>query len=319
MGVDVHHVPVDALGLSPVSDARLFVSYFSLFRRLRPSAILAFTIKPNIYGSIAASRLRIPIVNTLTGLGTGFLSGSALQTVVEALYRFSLRHSRRVFFHNADDRDLFVRRGLVTADQAAVVGGSGVDLEHFASCEARTAIGPPSFIFVGRLLKDKGAREFLEAAKLVSESRSALFRMLGSFEAHPKAIDEEIVKRHQSTVEILGPADDVRPHIAHADCVVLPSYREGLPRALLEASAMAKPVIATDVPGCRQAVEDGVTGLLCDVRSAESLAAAMIAMIDMTPEQRSAMGRSGRAKVKREFSEQEVVAAYLKVLGELIV
>ena len=315
-GVEVHPVDVDARGLSPLRDSRLLIDYFKRLRRIRPAAMFAFTIKPNIYASIAAAKLGIPVINTISGLGTGFLSSSLLKALVTRLYRGALGSSKRVFFHNEEDRDLFVEHGIVSAAQAAVVAGSGVDLSHFQPVERSGDEHSPVFLFIGRLLTDKGAVEFAEAASIVRKSRESSFRMLGALDNHPKAAPRDVMHAHAAdcTVELLGPAEDVRPYIAEADCIVLPSYREGLPRVLLEAAAMATPVIATDVPGCRQAVEDRVTGLLCQARSADSLARAMADFADMPCGRRMAMGKAARAKAEREFSEAGVVAAYLDEL-----
>jgi glycosyltransferase involved in cell wall biosynthesis len=316
LGVELHHVPIDARGLSPLRDAALLISYLRLMRRLRPSAFLGFTVKPNLYGSIAADRLGIPVLNTITGLGTAFLSGPALRTITVAIYRHALRKSQSVFFHNCDDRDLFVSQNLVRPTQARIVAGSGVDLEHFLPAATARQGETPTFLFVGRLLRDKGAKEFAEAASIVREVRSAKFLMLGSVENHPKAVQASELQRFVSTgiVELLGETDDVRPFMEASDCIVLPSYREGLPRVLLEAAAMAKPVIATDVPGCRSVVDDGRTGLLCEPRSSLSLAKAMTAFLSMSPQDRLSMGLRGREKAEQEFSQENVVDAYLDAL-----
>lgn len=319
MGLDVHQVPVDARGLSPVRDARLLFSYQQLLRRVRPAAFLTFTPKPNIYGSMAAALAGVPVINTITGLGTGFLSGRALQGLVSILYRASLRRSHRVFFHNPDDQDLFIARKLVKPTQAVVVPGSGIDLDYFAPTRKPRRNRAPIFLFIGRLLKDKGALEFAEAASIVQRTKSARFQMLGSIEDHPKAVSRETLDQFvaNNSIELLGATDDVRPFIAQADCVVLPSYREGLPRVLLEAAAMATPVVATDVPGCRHVVDHGVTGLLCKARSSASLAQAMAVIADMLPHERAAMGARGRLKAEREYSQECVVTHYLNALREL--
>ncbi len=318
-GVEVHPIDLDARGFSPLRDTRLLRDYYRLLRTIRPALIFGFTIKPNIYASIAAARLRIPVINTISGLGTGFLTGSLLEGLVTRLYRWGLGSSKRVFFHNEEDRDLFVEHGIVTARQATLVAGSGVDLGHFYAVERNGRQEPLTFLFIGRLLTDKGALEFAQAASIVRKSRKARFRMLGALDNHPKAAPRDVMQAHaaEAAIELLGPVEDVRPFIAEADCVVLPSYREGLPKVVLEAAAMATPVIATDVPGCRQAVDDGVTGLLCEARSVNSLAAAIGQFADMPPDQRTAMGAAARAKAEREFSESGVVTAYLDELRKV--
>ena len=316
MGVEIAPIAIDARGVSPLRDIKLLLDYRSSIRRIAPKAFLGFTAKPNIYGSASAASLGIPAINTVTGLGTGFLSGRILQAIVSRLYRWGLRRSRKVFFHNQEDLDLFISSGLVRAEQAGLVAGSGIDLAHFASAPKKAGAQPPTFLFIGRLLKDKGLGEFLEAASLVKQRRPARFQVIGVIEDHPKAVPRQSVEEAGASgaVELLGRTDDVRPFIANADCVVLPSYREGLPRVLLEAGAMATPVVAADVPGCRQAVDHGVTGLLCEARSAAALAQAMLTIAEMSPKDRMAMGKRGRSKAEREFSEEGVVAAYLEAL-----
>lgn len=319
MGIRVEPIEVNSGGLSPVADALLLLRYYRMMKRVAPTALLAFTPKPNIYGSIAAGWARVPVINTITGLGTGFLSGAVLQKLVVNLYRMALRNSTRVFFHNDDDRELFLRLRLVRPDQAAVVAGSGIDLHAFAPRRGKSSDAGPTFVFIGRLLRDKGIVEFAEAARQVKAQRPARFQIVGTPERHPKAVAPELVESwvDEGIVEVLGRTDDVKPYIEQADCVVLPSYREGLPRVILEASAMGKPVIAADVPGCRQALENGVTGSLCAARSSSALAEAILSILDMPEEQRLEMGRRGREKAEREFSEEHVVASYLKVLEQL--
>jgi glycosyltransferase involved in cell wall biosynthesis len=257
------------------------------------------------------------VVATISGLGTTFLSSLPLQLLVSRLYRRALRSSARVFFHNHEDRDLFVDRNIVRRDIAEVVPGSGVDLGRFSPRQFRSPNDQITFLFVGRILKDKGALEFAEAAAIVRETNAARFQMLGSLGNHPKALAPGILEPfvRDGIIEPLGSATDVRPFIANADCIVLPSYREGLPRTILEASAMAKPVIASNVPGCRQAVDDQVTGFLCEPRSARSLALAMTKIIGMSADERRMMGLRGRKKAEAEFSEDRVVAAYLGALS----
>ena len=319
LGVELEPVRINSRGMSPGADLRLVFDYERIIERVCPDAFLAFTAKPNIYGSIAAKRKSVPFVNTITGLGTSFLTGRILQGIVTFLYRFALRHSSRVFFHNDDDRELFARLNIVSKERSDVVAGSGVDLERFSPVSSDESSPVTTFLFVGRLLRDKGAVEFAEAAGIVKSQRAARFQMLGSAEKHPKAVPGTALNgwERDGMVEMLGAVSDVRPVIAQADCVVLPSYREGLPRVLLEAAAMGKPVVATDVPGCRQVVRHGSTGLLCESRSSFSLARAMLAIVDMPPQERVAMGLRARDLVGREYSEERVVSQYIQILREI--
>ena len=316
LGVEVEPLGMDARGVSPVRDLLLLTRYWRILGRLKADLFLGFTVKPNIFGSIAASRRGIPMINTVSGLGTGFLSGKLLESFVSRLYRAAFRRSHRVIFHNSEDRDLFVDRGLVRADRAIVVSGSGVDLNEFAPRPApKNAL--PVFLFIGRCLKDKGLEEFLAAARDMGSK--AIFQVVGAVEDHPKAASRDLIDRTVSAghVRMLGPVGDVRPLIAAADCVVLPSYREGLPRSLMEAAAMAKPVITTDVAGCRDVVDPGSTGFICEARSATALANALRTFLETPPRARSAMGDRAREKAVREFSEDGVVSAYLDAVDEI--
>jgi glycosyltransferase involved in cell wall biosynthesis len=315
-------VQMNNKGANPFDDAKLFFRYFRIFQRERPSAFLGYTIKPNVYGSLAAHALRIPVINNVSGLGTAFIRDSWLTWVVKGLYRLALRHSHTVFFQNRDDRQLFIEQRLVPLARTALVPGSGIDLLRFTpTTTARTNPGT-RFLLIARLLYDKGVGEYVAAARLVKDThRDATFALLGFLDADNRtAVPREDVQSWEAegVIEYLGSADDVRPYIAEADCIVLPSYREGTPRTLLEAAAMGKPLIATDVPGCREVVEHGHNGFLCRVRDADNLASALMKFVELSPSGRARMGQAGRAKVEREFDEQLVIAAYINRLRGLL-
>jgi len=319
LGVERVPIEIDRAGLNPFTDFKLLLRYRSLLKRLRPAAYLGYTIKPNIYGSLAATSLGIPALPNVSGLGTAFIRGGGLQALVTPLYRIGFARAPAVFFQNEEDRDLFVGRGIVRRDQARVLPGSGVDLEQFAP--ASLPKGPPVFLFIGRLLRDKGVVEFVEAARSVRrEYPDARFQLLGGLdEGNRTAIRQPALDSWlaEGIVEHLGTADDVRPFIAAATAVVLPSYREGLPRSLLEAAAMARPLIASDVPGCRDVIEDGVNGYLCNVRDAAALADAMRRLASLPRTRQRAMGEAGRRWVQERFNEKLVVRAYLDILAGL--
>lgn len=319
LGVERIAVPLQRSGLNPLSDLALLARYRGLLRRLQPAAYLGYTIKPNIYGSIAASSLGIPAIPNVSGLGTAFIRAGLLQQLVVHLYRAGFRRTPAVFFQNDDDRQLFLDRRIVREDQARVLPGSGVDLEHFTP--APQAEGPPTFLLIGRLLRDKGIVEFVEAVRLLrSELPNARFQLLGPIdEANRTAICRAELDSwvNEGVIDYLGTTGDVRPLIAAATAVVLPSYREGLPRSLLEAGAMARPLIAADVPGCRDVVEDGVNGFLCAVCNPASLASAIRRLADLPLQKRVAMGEASRRRVQERFSEELVVRAYLDVLADL--
>ena len=319
--LDVERIPIriDRSGLNPWADLQLIGEYKRLLRRIRPVAYLGYTIKPNVYGCFAAASLGIPAIPNISGLGTAFIRSGPLQQIVKALYRVGFRRAPRVFFQNDEDRDLFVDRKIVRTDQARVLPGSGIDLDRFRPVPLPE--GPPIFLLIGRLLRDKGVVEFVEAARqLRTEMPDGRFQLLGPIDdGNRTSVSKAELQSWiaQGVIEYLGTTDDVRPFIAAASAVVLPSYREGMPRSLLEAAAMGRPLIATDVPGCREIVEEGRNGLLCVVKDARSLAAAMRRFAGMSLEDRIAMGKAARRKVQEEFSEERVIRAYLDALAAI--
>jgi glycosyltransferase involved in cell wall biosynthesis len=319
-GADAVDIAVDRSGLNPLKDGMLFARFLRLFRSRKPDFFLGFTAKPNIYGAFASRLAGVNALPNVSGLGTAFMSDGPLSHLVSFLYRHAFRGSRIVFFQNSDDRDLFVDRDIVRAEQARVLPGSGIDLTRFMP-DAPPADGALRFLLIGRLLGDKGVREFVEAAGLLKPNHPDWrFQLLGPIdEGNRTGISADEVQGwvSQGLIEYLGHADDVRPYIRDASAVVLPSYREGMPRSLLEGAAMARPLVATDVPGNRQLVEHGVNGLLCDVRSGSSLAGAMQRLGEMSADARAAMGTAGRSKVERQYSEELVIGAYLAALRQL--
>jgi len=330
MGCKVEPLPVPAHGRNPWADFLLFWNYLRLLRRYRPVALISFTVKPNIYGGLAARLLGIPQVGNISGLGTAFIQGGWLGRLVQGLYRLGLGGAKTVFFQNPDDRDFFLARRLVRKDQAALLPGSGVDLEYFkpvaAPPEPAAAQRPFVFLFIGRLLGNKGLMELVQAVKLLGEQPSGqelphlppprLLILGPDGGTNPTAISPAVLAqwRQDPQLELLGPTDDVRPFIARSDCVVLPSYREGTPRSLLEAAAMGKPLIATDVPGCREVVQDGRNGFQCRVKDPYDLARTMRQLMRLPTEQRQAMGAASRRLAEEVFDEKIVVQRYLDTL-----
>ena len=317
--VDRIALDIDRSGMNPLADLRLLRTYHDLLRRLQPSAYLSFTIKPNIYGARAAAASKIPAFPNVSGLGTTFIAGGQMQRIVTGLYRWGFRHAPAVFFQNHEDRDLFIARKIVEAERTRVLAGSGVDLDHFMASDVPT--GPPRFLFVGRLMGDKGVAEFVEAARLAGQQLpDARFQLLGPIDegnrtAIPRAQLDAWVS--EGLVDYLGVTEDVRPFVAAATAVVLPSYREGLPRSLLEAGALGRPSIATDVPGCRTVVEHGYNGYLCTMRDPISLADAMLRLANLSVEGRQTMGAAARRKVELQFGQDLVVGAYLEALAQV--
>lgn len=316
---------MDNKGTHPGRDLLLLWRFWRLLRRERPDVYLGYTVKPNVYGSLAAHALGIPVINNVAGLGAVFIKHNWLTRLVKGLYRRALSRSAKVFFQNEDDRRLFTEGGLVRAEVTDRLPGSGIDLARFSVVPLADSSGRKGlrFLLIARMLWDKGVGEYVEAARRVRQRYpDAEIYLLGFLDVqNPAAISREKMDQWmaEGVVRYLGTADDVRPHIAEADCVVLPSYyREGVPRTLLEAAAMGRPIITTDAVGCREVVDDGVNGYLCKPRDAEDLAAKMEQMICLSPEDRSRMGHKGREKMEREFDEKIVIRKYLEVVEKIV-
>jgi glycosyltransferase involved in cell wall biosynthesis len=321
LGCHCIDLPVTSKGTNPVDDLRTLLALFKHYRALKPDVVFHYTIKPNIYGSIAAKLAGVQSVAVTTGLGYVFIQHSRAAQVAKKLYRFAFRFPREVWFLNRDDQAAFVEgKLLVHPERARLLHGEGVDLEQFAFTPLREG-AEFRFVLIGRLLWDKGVGEYVEAARQLRERYPrARFQLLGPVGVdNPSAItrDEVATWEREGVIEYLGEAHDVRPFIADADCVVLPSYREGVPRTLMEASAMGRPIVATDVPGCREVVADGVNGLLCEVRNAASLAGSLARMLDMSDTERRAMAERGRQKVATEFDERVVVETYKDLVRKI--
>jgi glycosyltransferase involved in cell wall biosynthesis len=322
-GIDVHHIPVSRTGVAPAQDIRLFLSLVKRFRVLRPDVVHSFTIKPSIYATFAAAVCNVPVrVVTITGLGHAFTSaGSFVRALVSFLYRVALARADTVFFQNRDDRDLFVARGLVDERATRVIAGSGVDVERFRATPLPQAEGGLRFLMISRLLKDKGVSEYVSAAeKLKSRYPAAHFQLVGGADArNPSCISaaELAALRISKSVEWLDEVEDVRPNISGAHVVVLPSYREGLPRSLLEGGAMGRALIATDVPGCREVVSDNWNGYLVPPSDADALAQAMERLI-LDTERIELFGARARQLVQSTFDERKVVDQTIQTYVELL-
>lgn len=331
LGAQFVHLPMRTHGTNPVADLALLGRLIVVLRRERPDVLLGYTAKPNVYGSLAAHANGIPVVNNIAGLGSVFIRGGWLAGVLQQLYRLALARSRRVFFQNPDDLKLFLNLGLVAQPQAALLPGSGVDLNNFEPVPLpcfQDSDAPQSaitrrfvFLLVARMLKDKGVEEYVQAARLIKASNPEVeCAMLGFMDSeNPNAISAQQMQAwvDEGVVKYWGTSSDVREQLAQADCVVLPSYREGTPRTLLEAAAMGRPLIATDVPGCREVVSDGLNGLLCQPMDPQDLAKQMACMLAMSDTQLQQMGNASRQWVEDRFDEQLVIEQYRKVLHEL--
>lgn len=316
------YVPIKKLsrkGTNPVQDLGLMVELAGIYRSHKVDVVLLYTIKPVIYGSLAAKTVGVKNISTLTGLGYAFITPGLINRVVKQLYRRALRSAYWTYFQNRDDRQLFLDKKLVPADRSGVVPGSGINTELFAPTgEAEEGL---NFLFIGRLLYDKGVIEFHEAARSLREIYpDVTFHIVGGLDdGNPSGVPSSMVKLWEDSGDIHyhGQVSDTRPFIGKATAVVLPSYREGLPRVMLEGMSMGKPLVATDVPGCRDTIEEGVNGYLVTVQDAVSLAAGMEKIILSSAEERHEMGRRGRSIALSRFAEPVIVDHYLKLLSEI--
>jgi glycosyltransferase involved in cell wall biosynthesis len=323
LGCEWRPLPMDNAGSNPVRDLGLVLLLWHHYRQLRPVAAFHFTVKNNVYGTWAASALGVAAVNNVSGLGTAFIRQGLVPAVVRLLYRLSQPLAHRVFCQNAEDFELLQARQLVPAKRLTLLPGSGVDLQRFhpALRQPRAPGEPLRLLYAGRMLADKGLHELIEAVgNLNADGLRCTLSLCGFAGAeNVSAIDTTTLQQwdRRPGVRWLGPSDDMPAVYAQADVVVLPSYREGMPRSLLEAAAMGLPAVATDVPGCRHIVTHGVNGLLCEVRNAAALQAALQQMLDMSEEQRAALGAAGRARVEAEFDEQIVIKRYLETVEQI--
>jgi len=325
LGMTHHAIPMTRSGKHPLQELGTLLALVRLFRRLRPDVVHLVTIKPVLYGGIAARIARVPgMVAAISGLGFVFLSNSLkmrlVRAVVARLYRVALGHpNSRVIFQNGNDRDLLKSLGAVREDQVVIIRGAGVDLDAYRPTPEPPA--PPVVVtMVARLLRDKGVQEFVQAAKLLRERGVPVtMQLVGGLDAgNPTSATQADVDAWQQDgcVQALGERSDVAALYAAAHIAVLPSYREGLPKSLIEAAACGRAVVTTDVPGCRDAIEPNVTGLLVPVRDAAALAEA-IARLAQDAALRQAMGTAGRALAEREFDINQVARIHVALYDAL--
>jgi len=338
--LDCHHVPLqmERKGTNIGRDLLLFWRYRTVLKQYMPDIYLGFTAKPNIYGSLAAQSLGIPVINNISGLGTVFgamstsLVGSLLARLLRVLYWFALSRSDKIFFQNKDDCLEFIEKGVVKDHLTDLLPGSGVDLERFAYNpitanqlvpKANNEKKKTRFLLVARMLWDKGVGEYVEAARLLSRRYPRTeFCMIGFLDfQNPEAIFEAQINEWiaEGIIQYLGVINDIRPEIVKADCVVLPVlFREGTPRSLLEAAAIGRPIITTNTIGCRETVDDGVNGYLCIPSNAIDLSEKMERIIQLDDAQRVKMGRYGREKMELQFDEQIVIKKYLEAIKKCL-
>lgn len=320
LGCEFEHVPMSASGLNPVRDLSIILKLHKILKHHKPDVFLSYTIKPNIYGSLVCGNLKIPAICNVSGLGTVFLGSALIRKVGTTLYSAAFRYNKWVFFQNSDDQSEFLKYVRLDASKSSVLPGSGMNTEKFVpGADPQNEI--PVFLMLSRLLIDKGVREFADAARRFKTAggKGKFILVGGHDEGHSRAIPKEELQSwiDNNVLEYTSHVSDVKPFIEQSDVVVLPSYREGTPRTLLEAGSMGKPLIATDVPGCNNVVEHGYNGLLCRVKDSEDLAKSFLEFEKMTSDERKKMGNNARSYVVEKFDEGIILKMYDDKINDL--
>lgn len=319
LGADYVSAYVDRTGTNPINDLKSFLALYRVLKQERPDVVFAYHAKTNIHGSIAARLCRVPSVNVLlAGLGSAFhgvgFKNWILRTILCTQYRIALKGCDHVFFQNTDDLNAFLELGLVSEEQTSIINGSGVNLDYFSPQKIPADY---SFLFVGRLLKDKGIMEYMEAARVVKKRfPGAHFRIVGPLDSNPTAIGLDQMQPYidDKSVEYLGSTDDVRPYLKECTVFVLPSYHEGTPKSVLEAMAVGRPILTTDAPGCRETVVDGVNGLLVPAGDSGELAKKMMWFIENRHEV-ELMGKESLRICREKYDVRKVNSVLLNTMG----
>ena len=322
-GITCKDIDFNSKGMNPIEDLKLVKTYIKEFKLIKPDIILSYTIKSNIYGSVAARKLGIPILANITGLGNLYANPTILTNVADVLYKWGFKKTHTVFFQNQDDMDLFISKKNVKADQCGRLPGSGINLEKFKPQEKESENGNIKFLVIARLIWDKGIEYYIDAIKKLKPKYNNLeFQILGELGVNnPSAIPKDQVDSwiSQGLINYLGTSSDVRNIIKEVDCMILPSiYREGVPRTLIEGSSMGKPIITTDNVGCRDIVEHGYNGYLCKKRDSNDLAEKIELFLNLSDKEKEIMGNNGRQKAIDEFNEEIVISRYLDRMNSIL-
>lgn len=318
-GAVYHEIDIDRRGMNPKKDLKLIFEYRKLMSKLQPDLVLTYTIKPNVYAGIVAARKKIPYIATITGLGSSLQGNGKKAQLIKMLYKVGLKKAALVFFQNEENKKFFLDNNIVDEERTRRVNGSGVNtVKYSPETVIKQEHDGVNFLFISRIMRDKGAYEYIEAAKAVKATNpEANFQLLGFY-------DEDSIKSdvergvQEGYLEYLGFSKDTRVEMAQADCIVLPSYHEGMSNVLLEGAASGLPLVATDVSGCKETVDDKLTGFLCIPKDSQSLIEAIRKFLSLDKTQRIEMGKKGRDKVISEFDRNIVINSYFSEIKELI-
>lgn len=309
MGCKFIDLPLDRRGINPITDMKLLVNYYQIIKRINPDAVLSYTVKPNIYGGIVCRLQNIPFFPNVTGLGSAVESKSYLQKVLIQMYKFAFKKASCIFFQNEENQKFFQQYRIVKG-KYKLIPGSGVNLEKFKFSSYPEQSSYIKILFIGRIMKDKGIEELIEAAKIIkSKRKNVLFDAVGFYE---KAYATKAKKLNESKIiRFHGVQDDVQKFIKESNVVILPSYHEGMANVLLEASSIGRPIIASSIPGCKETFDEGVTGFGIKPKNVESIVKVINKFIDLSYEKKKMMGISARKKMETKFDRKEVVSAYI--------
>ena len=302
-------------GVNPITDLLLYMKYKAMLKEYEPDIVFTYTIKPNVYGGLACQACKIPYLANVTGLGVAIQNGGILQKISMTMYKMGLKGAKRVFFQNTENHRFMTESGIVTSP-TTILPGSGVNLEYYTYAEYPSEKDGIHLLFVGRIMKDKGLDELLKAAREIKDIYSnVVFDVVGGYDGPYESI---IKKAHQEgIIQYHGAQEDVRPFYRACHCVVLPSYHEGMSNVLLEGAAIGRPLITSDIPGCREAVKDGVNGYLCKARNSDSLYEAILKVLHHSNDMRGKMGEQGHHLVEQEFNRKIIIEQYLKEINTL--
>ena len=309
--------PFEIRGTNPIKDFQLIRQYYKIVKEVDPDIVLTYTIKPNIYGTFVASRFRKPVVMNITGIGSSLARRNRYQNIVQLMYKFACRKAFMVFFQNQANLDFFLRNRLVDESKARLIPGSGVNIDKFFPIAKSTRDNMIKFLFIGRIMKEKGIDEYLAAADAITERyANAEFQLLGPFEE--KGYRDTLFNIKNDRIKYLGVSNDVREEIKEVDCIVNPSYHEGMSNVLLEGAAMGKPLIASDIPGCKEIIKDGHNGYLFKVQSTSALIDKLVEFMELDGNDRTVMGANSREKIETEFDRNIVIKQYLEVIHDIL-
>ncbi len=318
IGGTYHKIAINRRGTNPLEDIKIFKYYYDLIKSIAPDIILTYTIKPNIYGGMVTAILKKPVIANITGLGSSLQKRSAVAYIAKKLYRLSLKKTNVIFFQNQENLDFFIKNKIISKHKAVLLPGSGVNTNEFHPVKKEKENDNIHFLFIGRIMREKGIHEFLNAAREIKEAyKNISFKIIGAYDEDRFKADIERMDK-LGIVEYLGALSDVRDEINNSDCIVLPSYHEGMSNVLLEGAAMGKPLITTSVSGCKEIVVEDVNGFLCKPEDPESLKDAMIKFIESPYTKRKDMGIKSREKVVREFGRNIVIDQYMRSIESII-